>query len=87
MLQPPYKADLKNPDQTIVVSVVKGFCAISVVPKFRQLAKFNFKELSVMEDKKDEASKNEIGEAATKAKEDGDKQEEEAKPDKIQEKQ
>ena len=69
-MQPPYKADLKNPDQTIVVSVVKGFCAISVVPKFRQLAKFNFKELSVLKEEKEEASKAEKAETSPE----GDKQ-------------
>lgn len=40
---------MKNPDKTILVSVVKGFCAMSVVSQFRQLAKFNFRELSIMQ--------------------------------------
>ena len=44
-VQPPHKADLKTPELTILVQVVKDFCAIGIVSQYRELAKYNLREL------------------------------------------
>jgi len=50
--QPPHKADLSNPEVTIVVSVVKDVCAIGVASQFRELLKYNLRELCNEPDEK-----------------------------------
>ena len=45
-VQPPHKADLKSPDLTVLVQVVKDACAMGVACKYRELAKFNMRELA-----------------------------------------
>lgn len=42
----PHSVDLKNPDKTILVQVVKTICAIGVVSNYRQYAKYNIRELT-----------------------------------------
>jgi len=51
-MQPPHKADLSNPEVTIVVSVVKDVCAIGVASQFRELLKYNLRELCNEPDEK-----------------------------------
>lgn len=36
---------MKTPEVTILVQVVKDFCAIGVVSQYRELAKYNLREL------------------------------------------
>jgi len=55
-MQPPHKADLSNPDLTIVVSVVKNVCAIGVAPHFKELGKYNLRELCNEPEAKEEAA-------------------------------
>ncbi|KAL9234804.1 hypothetical protein vseg_009630 [Gypsophila vaccaria] len=42
----PHKVDLKNPEKTIIAQVVKTVCMIGVVEKYKELAKFNLRELT-----------------------------------------
>ncbi|GKV16562.1 hypothetical protein SLEP1_g27190 [Rubroshorea leprosula] len=42
----PHKVDLSNPDMTIVVEIVKTVCLIGVVEKYKELAKFNLRQLT-----------------------------------------
>ncbi|CAN0901823.1 THUMP domain-containing protein 1 homolog [Linum grandiflorum] len=42
----PHKVDLSNPDKTIVVEVVKTVCLIGVVEKYKELAKYNLRQLT-----------------------------------------
>lgn len=42
----PHSVDLKNPDKTILVQVVKTVCAIGVVSNYKQYAKYNIRELT-----------------------------------------
>lgn len=44
-VQPPHKADLSSPDLTILVQVVKDACAIGVAARYRDLSKYNLREL------------------------------------------
>lgn len=44
-MQPPHKADLTSPDLTILVQIVKDACAIAVASRYRDLAKYNLREL------------------------------------------
>lgn len=44
-VQPPHKADLSNPDLTILVQIVKDACAIGVAARYRELGKYNLREL------------------------------------------
>ena len=44
-MQPPHKADLTNPDLTVLVQVVKDACAIGVAARYRDLSKYNLREL------------------------------------------
>lgn len=54
VMQPPHKVNLDNPDKTIIVQLIKSCCAMSVVGQYKQLAKFNLRELS----QKDEEGAN-----------------------------
>ncbi|KAK9673608.1 hypothetical protein RND81_12G178400 [Saponaria officinalis] len=42
----PHKVDLKNPEKTIIAQVVKTVCMIGVVDKYKELAKFNLRQLT-----------------------------------------
>ncbi|CAN1158310.1 THUMP domain-containing protein 1 homolog [Linum perenne] len=42
----PHKVDLSNPDKTIVVEIVKTVCLIGVVEKYKELAKYNLRQLT-----------------------------------------
>ena len=56
-MQPPHKADLSNPELTIVVSVVKNSCAIGTATQFKELCKYNLRELcNEPEEKQKDAS-------------------------------
>lgn len=44
-MQPPHKVDLKDPDLTVVVQVMKNVCAIGVAQRFREFARYNLREL------------------------------------------
>ena len=44
-VQPPHKADLTNPDLSILVQIVKDACAIGVASRYRELSKYNLREL------------------------------------------
>ncbi|XP_050284518.1 uncharacterized protein LOC126724189 [Quercus robur] len=41
-----HKVDLKNPDKSIVVEIVKTVCLIGVVEKYKELAKYNIRQLT-----------------------------------------
>ncbi|KAL3681441.1 hypothetical protein R1sor_024397 [Riccia sorocarpa] len=47
----PHSVDLKCPQKTILVQVVKTACAIGVVQDFRELAKYNLRQLTTPEPK------------------------------------
>ncbi|GMP87824.1 hypothetical protein CsSME_00040043 [Camellia sinensis var. sinensis] len=42
----PHKVDLNNPDKNIVVQIVKTVCLMGVVEKYKELAKYNLRQLS-----------------------------------------
>lgn len=42
----PHKVDLSNPDRTIVVQIAKTVCCIGVVEKYKELAKYNLRQLT-----------------------------------------
>ncbi|EFH49828.1 THUMP domain-containing protein [Arabidopsis lyrata subsp. lyrata] len=42
----PHKVDLSNPEMSIVVEVVKTVCLIGVVEKYKELAKYNLRQLT-----------------------------------------
>ncbi|KAF3971140.1 hypothetical protein CMV_005244 [Castanea mollissima] len=42
----PHKVDLKNPDKSIVVEIVKTVCLIGVVEKYKERAKYNIRQLT-----------------------------------------
>ncbi|KAJ9139744.1 hypothetical protein P3X46_030449 [Hevea brasiliensis] len=42
----PHKVDLSNPDKTIVVEIVRTVCLIGVVEKYKELAKYNLRQLT-----------------------------------------
>ncbi|GAB2226769.1 hypothetical protein Droror1_Dr00008559 [Drosera rotundifolia] len=42
----PHKVDLKDPEKTIVVQIVKTICLIGVVEKYKELAKYNLRQLT-----------------------------------------
>ncbi|WOL13671.1 hypothetical protein Cni_G22444 [Canna indica] len=42
----PHKVDLKNPDKSIVIQIVKTICLVGVVEKYRELSKYNLRELT-----------------------------------------
>ncbi|GMH00017.1 hypothetical protein Nepgr_001856 [Nepenthes gracilis] len=42
----PHKVDLKDPAKTIVVQIVKTMCLIGVVDKYKELAKYNLRQLT-----------------------------------------
>ncbi|XP_030458454.1 uncharacterized protein LOC115679054 isoform X1 [Syzygium oleosum] len=42
----PHKVDLNNPDKSIVVQIVKTICLIGVVEKYKELAKYNLRQLT-----------------------------------------
>lgn len=42
----PHKVDLTNPERTIVVQIAKTVCCIGVVDKYKELAKYNLRQLT-----------------------------------------
>ncbi|KAF7827146.1 THUMP domain-containing protein 1 [Senna tora] len=42
----PHKVDLKNPEKTIVVEIVKTVCLIGVIEKYKEFAKYNLRQLT-----------------------------------------
>ncbi|TKW01238.1 hypothetical protein SEVIR_8G167400v4 [Setaria viridis] len=48
----PHKVDLKNPDKTIIVQIAKTICMIGVVERYKELAKFNLRQLTSPESEK-----------------------------------
>ena len=98
-MQPPHKADLTSPDLTILVQIVKDACAIGVASRFRELSKYNLRELCNPDaGKSDKAAPTEKSKPATTSdakpeatesavKEDGDKSKPESKDntEKVQE--
>ncbi|KAL9327806.1 hypothetical protein ACSQ67_002809 [Phaseolus vulgaris] len=42
----PHKVDLKNPDKTIVVEIAKTVCLIGVIEKYKELSKYNLRQLT-----------------------------------------
>ncbi|KAJ9699216.1 hypothetical protein PVL29_008024 [Vitis rotundifolia] len=42
----PHKVDLSNPDMTIVVQIVKTVCLIGFLEKYKELAKYNLRQLT-----------------------------------------
>ncbi|EES09964.1 uncharacterized protein LOC8071932 [Sorghum bicolor] len=48
----PHKVDLSNPDKTIVVQIAKTICMIGVVERYRELSKFNLRQLTSPESEK-----------------------------------
>ncbi|CAA7039854.1 unnamed protein product [Microthlaspi erraticum] len=42
----PHKVDLSNPDMSIVVEIVKTVCLIGVVEKYKELGKYNLRQLT-----------------------------------------
>ena len=52
MLQPPYKVDLKKPEKTLIVQLIKSVAAVSVVSNYWQLQKFNIRELCMSDEER-----------------------------------
>ncbi|CAO2142065.1 unnamed protein product [Urochloa humidicola] len=48
----PHKVDLKNPDKTIIVQIAKTICMIGVVERYKELSKFNLRQLTTPESEK-----------------------------------
>ena len=42
-----HKVDLKNPQLSILIEIIRSICCISVVPEFHSLKKYNLLELAV----------------------------------------
>lgn len=77
-----HKVDLKNPQITVVVEVIKGLCCISILPDYFKLKKYNVHELTNEEKPADEGKSADDGKPAADqetAKEDGKVDEETAK--------
>lgn len=45
----PHKVDLSNPDKTIIVQIAKTICMIGVVERYKELSKFNLRQLTSSE--------------------------------------
>ncbi|CAN6372468.1 unnamed protein product [Urochloa humidicola] len=48
----PHKVDLKTPDKTIIVQIAKTICMIGVVERYKELSKFNLRQLTTPESEK-----------------------------------
>ncbi|CAO2146961.1 unnamed protein product [Urochloa humidicola] len=48
----PHKVDLKTPDKTIIVQIAKTICMIGVVERYKELSKFNLRQLTSPESEK-----------------------------------
>ena len=55
--QPPHKVDLTNAEKTILVQLLKSNAALSVVSNYKQLSKFNVRELSTSDEEQQKAVK------------------------------
>lgn len=53
------KVNLKEPDRSIIVEIVKGHCLLSVVPDYVKLKKYNVNELWAKRETADDASSQE----------------------------
>lgn len=56
-MQPPHKVDLTNAEKTILVQLLKSNAALSVVSNYKQLSKFNVRELSTSDEEQLKAVK------------------------------
>lgn len=52
-----HKVDLKNPQITVIVEIIKGLCCISILPDFLKLKKYNLHELTSNEKPANEGAK------------------------------
>lgn len=59
-----HKVDLKNPQITVVVEVIKGLCCISILPDYFKLKKYNVHELTNEEKRADEGKSADGGKSA-----------------------
>lgn len=50
---PPNKVNLTSPDKTILVQMLKSVCAVSIVTEYKDLCKFNIKNITEAKDDKD----------------------------------
>ncbi|KAL2347943.1 hypothetical protein Fmac_001943 [Flemingia macrophylla] len=46
----PHKVDLKNPDKTIIVEIARTVCLIGVIEKYKELSKYNLRQLTSPKD-------------------------------------
>eukprot|EP00891_Asterochloris_glomerata_P004129 jgi/Astpho2/4129/fgenesh1_pg.00063_%23_111_t len=51
--QPPHKVDLEKPMKTILMQVIKNQCAIGITEQYKELGKFNMRELSLVDEEKE----------------------------------
>lgn len=63
-VQPPHLVNLNEPDKTIIVQLIRNYCAMSVVERYKQLGKFNLRELSLTGEDAPEASEGDKSSAA-----------------------
>lgn len=54
------KVNLKTPEKTIIVEVVKGLCLLAVAPDYMKLKKYNLHELSKNDDDQEEEEKKKV---------------------------
>eukprot|EP00249_Psilotum_nudum_P010693 c22703_g1_i1 orf=316-1335(-) len=47
LVSKPHSVDLKKPDKTIIVQVVKTICVIGVVANFKEFLKYNLRQLAI----------------------------------------
>ena len=48
--QPPHKVDLNEPQKCVLVQLLKACAALTVVDEYRDLAKFNLRELATQDE-------------------------------------
>lgn len=50
---PPFKVNLREPDRTILVQLVRNVCAVAVAPRYKELFRYNLRVAAEPEDKED----------------------------------
>ena len=65
---PPNKVNLTTPEKTILVQVLKSVCAVSIVTGYRELCKYNIKNITEVKEEKPIAKKEEVKATETEEK-------------------
>lgn len=75
------KVNLKEPEQSVIVEIIKGHCLLSVLPDYLKLKKYNLNELWAKGDSTEDGSSQEKEDGLSQKEDSSQKKEAETEPE------